>query len=895
MLLAPDKEIEQRQAVVAGPLAPLADSLAADLDRLLPDEDVFIPREKARMTRRGGRCERDGTFLDFDPRSPHRHRCPTCGTEYKGDDHYRWWIMGYQLWLAERAVHAAALWRVRGTPRHRALSESILARLADAYLDWPNEDNVLGPTRVFFSTYLESIWSLQLSLAVSLLESRGSSRASGHVRDRILVPSSELVASFDEGLSNRQVWNAAALGAAGILLGRPHLGDLAAASLDRLLRDGMLADGTWYEGENYHLFAHRGLWHLVKLLDGIGADVPRDQRRKYELGFAAPLRTALPDFTFPSRRDSQYRASLRQWRIAESLELGRASVADPAELSAGLAALYDSGDAGDSARWRSTAEAERNVPPVRLTRADLGWKSLLFAPPEAPDMATRASPSALMEGQGLGVIRRDGGQTYVALDYGHRGGSHGHPDRLNLWFVRGDHRVFEDVGTGSYVEKTLHWYRSTLAHNAPLIDGRSQDPVSGTLRAWDERDGYTWIDADAVIADGVLVRRSVVVGPGHLVDRLEWSANRNVTLDLPMHLDADVEGATWRRASLTGESGLEDGFDFLSHSETADGRNEPVRIAAGATHGAVFVDGDHDWWRATAPGPPREAPRRFLLLRAKGQRGCVTSVWSWNGAVSMTAPMNDVVDVRIDASTFSHHATGRTWRVSHDAVAVMLDGRRPVQPEPAGRSAPVRPPVVISASSRGQPGARFEIGRDNYRRTESTWEEAGSPTASIDVGANPQELLIGVHVSHQDPNFIAARDENPLDNEHPDVNSEGVQLHLSAPGQGAHPIDATWLLVPERTPGAVRRAVRGEAASIPMHASWSPTPTGWSMSIRIARDALGPRDATFGLDVVVNEMPRGRERRRGQLVLSGKGSGWAYLRGDRQDRQALIPMVVRDE
>ena len=28
------------------------------------------------------------------------------------------------------------------------------------------------------------------------------------------------------------------------------------------LRDGLLADGTWYEGDNYHQFAHRGLWYV---------------------------------------------------------------------------------------------------------------------------------------------------------------------------------------------------------------------------------------------------------------------------------------------------------------------------------------------------------------------------------------------------------------------------------------------------------------------------------------------------------------------------------------------------------------------------------------------------------------------------------------------------------
>ena len=895
MLLADESSIEQRRALANGPLAPLADSLAADLDRLLPDEDVFGPREKARMTRRGGRCERDGSFLEFDPRSPFRHRCPMCGTEYKGDEHYRWWIMGYQLWLAERAVHAAALWRVRTNGRHRALAEAILLKLAAAYLEYPNQDNVLGPGRVFFSTYLESIWSLQLSLAVSLLEGGGASTVAGPVRERILAPSSELVASYDEVLSNRQVWNAAALGAAGLLLDKSDLVDRALHSTDRLLREGMLADGTWYEGENYHLFAHRGLWHLVQLATRVGASVPRDQRERFELGFVAPLRTALPDYTFPARRDSQYRASLRQWRIAESLELGRACVDEPSELSAGLASIYDHGQPGDSARWRSTAEAERNVPAVRLTRADLGWKSLLFAPPDAPAGEAANASSALMEGQGFAVVRRDDGRTYVALDYGHRGGSHGHPDRLNLWLVLGDHRVFEDVGTGSYVEKALHWYRSTLAHNAPLVDGRSQLPVAGTLRAWDERDGWSWIDAEASIAPGVLVRRTVVVGPGDLVDRIEWHADREVELDVPMHIEADVVGARWNPATLTGETGIEDGFGFVSDAETAPGRSIPWQVESSHVQGAVVANVTHEWWRAMAPGPPREHARTFLVLRLRGNSGCLTSSWSWSGQPVMTRPENDVFDVRIGPSTFSHRVAADTWQVTHDGVAIVLDGRRQVRPVRTVRVAAERAPLVISASSRGHPGACIEMGEENYRRTESSWKEAGSPTATVEIGATDGEIFIDVHVRSTKPNFAQARADNPLDNEHPDVNSDGVQIHLTAPGSGGRPVEATWLLVPEPEPGTIRMSSRGDAANVPIRASWSLVPGGWTVSVRIPRDALGARDARFGLDVVVNEMPAGRERRRGQLVLSGKGTGWAWLLGDRQDRDALLPMVVRDE
>ena len=198
--------LEDRRAAAEGPLRELADSLSADLERVLSRE-LFVPDEKARMTRRGGRCERDGTLLEFDPFSPRTHRCPQCGSSFTDDAHYRWWIMGYQLWLAERTVHAAALYAVRGDARHREFARSVLERYVDEYLAYPNKDNVLGPTRVFFSTYLESIWLLQLIVALDLLEmttpEHWHAALGAAVRERVIAPSAELIRGYDEGLSNR--------------------------------------------------------------------------------------------------------------------------------------------------------------------------------------------------------------------------------------------------------------------------------------------------------------------------------------------------------------------------------------------------------------------------------------------------------------------------------------------------------------------------------------------------------------------------------------------------------------------------------------------------------------------------------------------------------------------
>jgi len=292
-----------------------------------------------------------------------------------------------------------------------------------------------------------------------------------------------------------------------------------------------------------------------------------------------------------------------------------------------------------------------------------------------------------------------------------------------------------------------------------------------------------------------------------------------------------------------------------------------------------------------------------MMVRAQGERGCITSAWSWNGPIDLQQTREDEIILTVAGKRSRHRFGGATWSVQGDGSEVVLAGQRTNRAvtEGAGSALPsaLRIPVTHRDDSSFEgfatigKGLRFELGEGHYRRTEATWKEAGAPTATVVIGASAFNLLIEVLVKAGNPNFVPAVSENPLDNEHPDTNSDGVQMHFSGAGWDSGPLVASWLLVPESGSSVVRITGRDDAVSIPIRASWHRTPEGWHLLARIERQALGPADSPIGLDVIVNEMPRSRERRRGQLVLSG-GNGWAYLRGDRQDPEQLIPMVVLD-
>lgn len=923
-LLLTREMLEARAAAARTSLAGLARSLRADLEPLLA-AGPRIPDAKALLSRDGGRCVPDGGYLAFDPFSPHEHRCPTCGTVYAGERHDRMWVMSYQLWLAERAVHAATLHALTGERALAQLAVDILHEYAERYLAYPNRDNVLGPTRPFFSTYLESIWLLLLCVALDLLEMTPDTGIDGElVRDRLIDPSSALIASYDEGASNRQVWNNGALLAASRLLARPALTERALfgpSGLVMHLSHALLPDGTWYEGENYHFFAHRGLWYNVTMAKRAGLELPDDLVRRFDEGFAAPLATALPDFTFPSRRDSAHGVSLRQWRFAESCELGVART-DDARLLGALHELYTwDGERRDTGRWRSTAEAERNEAASALTRDDLSWRALLLAREELPVLEPMRARTALLEAQGIVVLRRDAGRVYVALDYGHSGGGHGHPDRLNLLLAHGNERWLDDMGTGAYVDPTLYWYRSTLAHNAPLFDGRSQRRAHGVLRAYEERGAAGWVDAEVPmngLAPGVRASRSVVAMPGYVVDRVTWESIADTRFELPLHVSGALEGVgPWRQARLEGGSVAEDGFAFVHDAMVADATPDAVvhLVPSGLTDAAAWVlaSGAAEWWRASAPGAPGQGEREFLLIRMQGRGGSVTTVWAWDNAVERARERDGVLVVDLaDGTRHEHARCGDAWHidlfVASSRSSIDLAGARSLA---SGATSDIYEPEIRTVMPAVLPRGRtlaVHLGRDAYRVSEDSWDEAGRPEADVSLRVEDNLLRIDVDVRKHPVCFRPADAPDPaLDNEHPDIHSDGVQLYLLTPAW-AEP--AAWLAVPVTGGPDVRlRHVAGSRTDIPLDASWSPSDAGYAVHFAIPLDALrephgdvtadasthdsaAMPDLPFAVDVIVNDMTPERERRRGQLVLSGGAGEYIYLRGDRQSPASFVHIVI---
>src|SRR3989449_404811 len=918
-LAARKQEIARSRDLMAL-VAHLTEQAAPVLERMPP-----IPREKALLSSDGGVCPEDGAPLAFDPWSPDAHRCPRCGRTFRGERHDRNWARYQHLWLAERAAHLAALGALADHDAAASRAAELLQAYARTYWQYPNRDNVLGPSRLFFSTYLESIWIGNYLAAAILLREPGrlddeTARGVGQVADE----AANLIGEFDEGFSNRQTWNDAALAAIAAWFEDEDLARRAIESptglLAHLLR-GFGRDGMWYEGENYHLFALRGLLTGAAWARLAGVDIFAEPKlaARVRAALLAPALTALPDFTFPARKDSRFGVSLAQPAYLELWEIGLANLgmrdagSGMRELSSWLAALYrrpaPAPEQFESYLHDAPVASRISHPaspiPHPASRRTLSWWALVFMTPELPSDAPPWSPgSLLLESQGLAVLRA--GERYASLECGPPGGGHGHPDRLHLTLHADGVHWLADPGTGSYVSRDLFWYRSTLAHNAPRLDGASQSLDAAVCEAFDTSGEWAWVRGRYGE-----ITRTVVAGPAYLLDVIELASRSEHVLELPWHFagTGDVGRGRWTSGELADE--------FVSRVEklVPEGAAPLVlELAAGPRVLKAFLSFDGELVRAEGPGWPGDEKRAtFYVMRAAGRSARLVTVLAPVGdaaSVRAVRVQGSVIEVETAEHAVDRHtATALGWEIATSSGRIRLAGARAPEPPLAPLLELEKPTPVVGAALRGSSPPpldgtldgfdtseplRLEL-EDQYRRSEEPYPGPDDFAAVAHAAWDDDALYLAVDVVK--PELCIRPGEAPplrLDNEPDDIHSDGLQVYVAGDGGGDGRVG--YLVVPETGAKGLRVRATSDTSADPggVRGAWRRTDRGYTVTLGIAwpewqRAHVGGR---LRFDLLVNEMLPGRTRRAGQLVWSG-GNGWVFVQGDRQDpaRFGILELV----
>ena len=914
------EELAARAALISGSadLRALLEHLRGRAQPLI-ERMPPVPDHKALLSMDGGVCPDDHAPLAFDPWQPNEHRCPRCGKVWRGERHDRNWARFQHLWLAERAAHLAAVAALGGKNDGACLQRAreILTTYAERYFRFPNRDNVLGPSRLFFSTYIESIWITSYLAGAVLLRAAGSlDPATEKAVHQVVEEAATIIGDYDEGFSNRQTWNNAALAAIAVWFEDEELAQRAIEGetglIAHLLR-GFGRDGMWYEGENYHFFALRGLLIGAGWARLAGVDFSADERlaARLQAALLAPSLTALPDFTSPARKDARFGISLAQPAYLESWEVGFARLGSP-ETAVWLDTVYRAAKPPIPEVFEFYLnDAPMPSAPEPVTRASLSWWSLLEMTPalEPPAAEDQWQPrSVLLESQGLAVLRHE--DRYVSLETGPARGGHAHPDHLHLTLHAGGVHWLPDPGTGRYVTRDLFWYRSTLAHNAPRVDGEPLSAAYASCECFDVQGSWGWVRGKV---DNV--NRIVTAGPGYIVDVTDLTVREDHLLELPWHIAGrgSIETAgRWEPDELADEF-VTRVQRFVSHADSAAGGAVVLNHTQDGKQLRLHLLFDGALLEMEGPGlPGRNERAPFYVVRAHGRNVRIVEVLEPHADAALVQAVQargDTIEVTTTSGIDHHRFGGTDWTIEQEGQPpLVLRGAREPRP-PFVPLLEIDPPTRVAAPAFRVGNAPpldgslegFELSEplqlvleDQYRRSEDAYPGPDDLSALAYAAWDERALYLAVAVTKPElclrPGSAAPLQ---LDNDPDDIHSDGLQVYLAPLSGGGHngdsaaPTPVGYLIVPEPDRTVVRARptsdTRGRASDA-VRGGWQRTDTGYCVTVAIPwPEGVYPHaGARVSFDLIVNESLPGRLRRVGQLVWSG-GGGWVWLRGDRQD------------
>ncbi|NLF32938.1 MAG: hypothetical protein GX591_18885 [Planctomycetes bacterium] len=477
----PEELARLRAAWQAG--GPARDALAAVFARAdaAMAEGVRIPPEGGQHNQ-WYQC--DDCQMGLETVDEHRHRCPKCRAVYSGypydnvlykDRHYK---LGYRI------NEAGWAYAVTGEQRYARFAADLLLAYAAVYRQWPIQSASVGAKgaplpegqqrrggHILPQTLDEAMWVTWTAPAYALIRDSGvlTDDQRRTIEQDLFAPMAEQIGGHRAGQSNWQTWHNAALLAAGAVLGDADMVNRAVSDAANgfayQMEVSVGPEGMWYENSwGYHYYTLQGMIQLTEGARRLGIDLyshPR-LRRMFLVGFDYRLSNGqLPRF-------------------------GDDTGSSPDRDAINEVAYHAYGDD----RLLSTLPAEPTFQSVLYGR-DTARKA------DAPAMA-----STLFPGAGHAVLHTAGdARLSAAVTFGPYGGFHGHLDKLSFVFTGLGTELGVDPGRAASQAYRLpihsQWYKSTIGHNAVLVDSRDQQPATGVLRGYAAGDHFAAVAAGA--------------------------------------------------------------------------------------------------------------------------------------------------------------------------------------------------------------------------------------------------------------------------------------------------------------------------------------------------------------------------------------------------------------
>jgi len=566
------------------------------------------------------------------------HECPHCKKVYSGWPYDDVVVSSTHSRFTHAIRDLGLAYAFSGDIKYAEKARQILLAYAKKYptyaLHDANNKETRSAGRMYAQTLDEAVSIIPVAWGYDLIYNAPcfSEAEREEIENNYLREACRVIQRNDAGISNWQSWHNAGVAAVGFCLGDTELMAWAINGKSGLrfqLAQSVLPDGFWYEGAiSYHFYALDALRWTVEAAYHAGLDFYSNAA--YRSLFEAPVLFTFPNGTFPSINDSSGGSLGSQHRL---YELAYRRWGEPAFA------------------WAAQAGKRRSL------EAFL-WGADELSSAEAPILASKD-----FSGVGAAVLRVGTGEqaAYAHLDYGPHGGGHGHPDKLVLTVFALGQEIAPDPGCLAYAAP-MHasWYRQTVAHNALVVDQKSQQPTSGHLELfadWGEA-ALAWASCDTAYPD-VTLQRIVLLTASYLVDMHTASSSQPHHYDYVWHNIGQMTPGMATRP-WTEPLGADNGYPHITELTTASGEKD-WHVDFQTEKGLVRL------WQAGAPGtqlffgmgmtgrPPQPCP--LVLARRQGKEAAFVSVVAWG------QPAPDISAIQLLPVTMTEAANGAAYAV----------------------------------------------------------------------------------------------------------------------------------------------------------------------------------------------------------------------------------------
>lgn len=565
-------------------------------------------------------CSDCGGRLVFDLKKPHEHICSVCGKREEGKVYDEAWVVFYRNLAFVTAQKSAVLFKTTGERKYLDIVNEILSFYALHFLDFPlhtkegvifssNDKAGWGCGRIMPQGLNESILMVRAIETLEILKGDLDRMFLEKFHEVFVKNFYPMIIPQVNKVHNIPCWYLAALGMASLFFQDRDVMDFVRNSefnIDRQLREGVTADGFWYEGSiHYNFFLLEGIVTLYTFSKMYGVSFSEESERTIERMLVAAYNYAFDNQRFPNPNDGWPDVNLKTYSYIYYMF---AKVSGENSVVGNLLKAIESSNVPRQTLPLSESYYINNTYPIERLLFAYDW--------DMANYRVDSRKSAVYPASCFAMLRS--GELNLFFKYGLNGPSHAHPDILEFELMYGQNMVSRDLSNAGYhSNKCITWHRKSSSHNTIAVNGQNISAVEpGKILSYDDNS----VRAEAKLFEGIYGDRSFHITDRSLQDKLNVSLEEEGTVDLFFH----VEPAFQLSESVDGDSCelgyRENGYEYFEDVKRLSDRSV-FTFSNGVDSFTVDfnLEDGQELYLMTSPDNPVTKKRTTFLRRKRGK------------------------------------------------------------------------------------------------------------------------------------------------------------------------------------------------------------------------------------------------------------------------------------